>query len=84
MLNFAPKGNDFMFQDLTRREFLKTTSMAALAFAAMGLPIDNKVFAAGDLSVKTRYGTFNGFVDKQGVRTWLGIPFAQPPVGKLR
>ncbi len=50
--------------------------MAALAFAAMGLPIDNKVFAAGDLSVKTRYGTFNGFVDKQGVKTWLGIPFA--------
>ncbi len=83
MLDFAPKGSDFMFQDLTRREFLKTTSMAALAFAT-GLPFGNKVFAADDLSVKTRYGTFNGFVDKQGVRTWLGIPFAQPPVGKLR
>ena len=70
--------------NLTRREFIKTTSMAALALAATGLPIDNKVFAADDLSVKTRYGTFNGFVDKQGVKTWLGIPFAQPPVGKLR
>ena len=70
--------------NLTRREFLKTTSMAALAFAATGLPLGNKVFAADDLSVKTRYGTFNGFVDKQGVKTWLGIPFAQPPVGKLR
>ena len=70
--------------NLTRREFLKTTSMAALAFAAMGLPFGEKVFAADDLSVKTRYGTFNGFVDKQGVKTWLGIPFAQPPVGKLR
>ena len=65
-----------MFPNLTRREFLKTTSMAALAFAVTGLPIDNKIFAADDLSVKTRYGTFNGFVDKQGVKTWLGIPFA--------
>ncbi|MBR1804821.1 MAG: carboxylesterase family protein [Selenomonadaceae bacterium] len=70
--------------NLTRREFIKTTSMAALAFAATGIPLDNKVFAADNLSVKTRYGTFNGFVDKQGVKTWLGIPFAQPPVGKLR
>ena len=37
-----------------------------------------------NLSVKTRYGTFNGFVDEKGVKNWLGIPFAQPPVGKLR
>ena len=37
-----------------------------------------------NLSVKTRYGTFNGFVDERGVQTWLGIPFAQAPVRKLR
>ncbi|MBQ6297553.1 MAG: carboxylesterase family protein [Selenomonadaceae bacterium] len=36
------------------------------------------------LTFKTRYGTFNGFDDENGVKTWLGIPFAQPPVGKLR
>ena len=53
--------------------------MAALA---MAVPVN--VFAADNCTVKTRYGTFNGFVDKQGVKTWLGIPFAQPPVGKLR
>ena len=70
--------------DLTRRDFIKLTSAAALAFAATGLPLGNKVFAADNCSVKTRYGTFNGFVDKRGVKTWLGIPFAQPPVGKLR
>ena len=35
-------------------------------------------------AVKTRYGTFNGFVDENGIHTWLGIPYAQPPVGKLR
>ena len=34
--------------------------------------------------VKTRYGTFNGFVDESGVCTWLGVPYAQPPVEKLR
>ena len=70
--------------NLTRREFIKTTSMAALAFTAAGFPFGNEVSAAGDCTVKTRYGTFNGFVDKQGVKTWLGIPYAQPPVGKLR
>ena len=73
-----------MFPNMTRREFLKTTSMAALALAAAGLPLGNKVFAADNCTVKTRYGTYNGFVDKQGIRTWLGIPYAQPPVGKLR
>ncbi|MBR0290392.1 MAG: carboxylesterase family protein, partial [Selenomonadaceae bacterium] len=65
--------------DLTRRDFIKLTSAAALA---MSLPIN--AFAADNCSVKTKYGTFNGFVDKQGVKTWLGIPYAQPPVGKLR
>ena len=34
--------------------------------------------------MKTRYGTFNGFLDKNGVKTWLGIPYAQPPVKNLR
>ena len=59
--------------------------MAALALAATGLPIGNeKAFAASDCTVKTRYGTFNGFVDENGVKTWLGILYAKPPVGKLR
>ena len=73
-----------MKQNFTRREFIKAASMGVLAFSAASfLPIE-KVFAAGDVSAKTRYGTFNGFVDKNGVKTWLGIPFAEPPVGKLR
>ncbi len=37
-----------------------------------------------DCNVKTRYGTFSGFVDEKGVYNWLGIPYAKPPVGKLR
>ena len=58
--------------------------MSALAFSALGVLPSEKVFAAGDCTVKTRYGTFNGFLDKNGVKTWLGIPYAKPPVGKLR
>jgi len=65
--------------DLTRRDFIKLTSAAALTIS---MPIN--VFAADNCSVKTKYGTFSGFIDENGVKTWLGIPFAQPPVGKLR
>ena len=72
-----------MSQDLNRREFIKAAATGVFAVSTIGF-LPEKVFAADNLSVKTRYGTFNGFVDKQGVKTWLGIPFAQPPVGKLR
>ena len=65
---------------INRRDFIKTASMAALAVNFF----PEKIFAAENLSVKTRYGTFNGFLDKNGVKTWLGIPFAQPPVKNLR
>ena len=65
--------------DLTRRDFIKTAALAAMAIS---VPVE--VFAADNCTVKTRYGTFNGFVDENGVKTWLGIPYAQPPVGKLR
>ena len=65
--------------DLTRRDFIKLSSAAAVA---MAMPVE--VFAADNCTVKTRYGTFNGFDDEQGIKTWLGIPYDQPPVGKLR
>ena len=57
--------------------------MSFLAVNTLGILPEN-AFAADNCTVKTRYGTFNGFVDEKGVKTWLGIPFAQPPVGKLR
>ena len=73
--------------DLTRRNFIKTAAVgffAVNAFDVMGLFPEERVFSAENCTVKTRYGTFNGFVDEKGVKTWLGIPYAQPPVGKLR
>ncbi|MBO6209424.1 MAG: carboxylesterase/lipase family protein, partial [Schwartzia sp.] len=73
-----------MFRKMTRRKFLKTAALGFLAVNTIGLLPDGKVFAASDCTVKTRYGTFNGFLDQNGVKTWLGIPYAKPPVGKLR
>ena len=32
----------------------------------------------------TESGDLVGFIDDSGARAWLGIPFARPPVGKLR
>ena len=72
-------------QNMTRREFIKTVGTSALVFSAAGFLTPEKLFAAdSDLSVKTRYGTFRGFLDEKGVKTWLGIPYAKPPVKKLR
>ncbi|MBT2572779.1 carboxylesterase/lipase family protein [Bacillus sp. ISL-51] len=35
------------------------------------------------LTVKTRYGALKGTAE-HGVHSWKGVPYAQPPVGKLR
>ena len=71
---------------INRRNFIKGTVagiLAAGAFDVAGLFPEQKVIAAENLSVKTRYGTFNGFTDTKGVKTWLGIPYAKPPQIKL-
>ena len=83
LINVDLKDCEAMFQDLTRRDFIKGAAMSFLAVNTVGI-MPEKVFAADNCTVKTKYGTFNGFVDENGVKTWLGIPFAQPPVGKLR
>src|SRR6202012_1532867 len=41
-------------------------------------------FAQADLQVKTANGTLQGLRDSAGIRSFKGIPFAQPPVGNLR
>ena len=69
--------------NLNRREFIKGAAAGVLAVNTVGL-FPEKIFAADNLSVKTRYGIFNGFLDKNGVQTWLGIPYAQPPIKNLR
>lgn len=67
----------------SRRDFIKATAITAIAF---GLPDFSSLVQAAvkDCAVRTRTGIYNGFVDKHGVKTWLGIPYAKPPVGALR
>lgn len=65
---------------INRRNFIKNAALGILAVNFF----PETIFAAENLSVKTRYGTFNGFLDKNGVKTWLGIPYAKPPVKNLR
>jgi para-nitrobenzyl esterase len=36
-----------------------------------------------ELGIKTNYGNLEGF-EEGGIRKWLGVPFATPPIGKLR
>ncbi|HEY1086195.1 MAG TPA: carboxylesterase family protein, partial [Archangium sp.] len=33
---------------------------------------------------QTAQGTLVGFAEPQGTYAWLGVPYAQPPVGALR
>ncbi|KAK1760073.1 acetylcholinesterase [Echria macrotheca] len=44
------------------------------------------VVSAAGLTVKTTSGTYTGLINATApdVRQWLGIPFAQPPLGALR
>ena len=72
-----------MIEKISRRNFIKSSAAMTFALATMNFWTSD-VQAAKICTARTRYGTYNGFINKRGVQTWLGIPYAAPPVGNLR
>ena len=68
----------------SRRDFIKGSAAIAFGLATTNFFSGNVQAANKSCRVATRQGIYNGFVDKLGVRTWLGIPYAKPPVKNLR
>jgi para-nitrobenzyl esterase len=66
---------------LNRRSFLKVG--AALSAGALRLPRCFAVPSAVSPSVETTGGPVKGLID-DGVHSFLGVPYAAPPVGDLR
>lgn len=53
------------------------------AFLALWLAISANAQSSDSVIVKTESGLVRG-VEKNGVLSWKGVPFAAPPIGKLR
>lgn len=65
-----------MLLDYLRRLFVLSLSLPSLTAT---------LSSAGTLDIQLPTGTFHGTsVPGSNVEKWLGIPFAQPPVGRLR
>jgi para-nitrobenzyl esterase len=58
-------------------------AVLAIASAAVLSSCSEKKGEAVTLQVKTQYGVLEGF-EEDGVKKFLGVPFAQAPVGELR
>ena len=70
--------------------FLLAAAIALFFISCATLPPEpSEVFFSpaewqGDTLVGTRYGLIQGMEDRDGTITWLGIPYAAPPVGERR
>ena len=62
---------------------IRTFATLAIAGLAILTACTQKKGEAVTLQVKTQYGILEGF-EEDGVKKFLGVPFAQAPVGELR
>ena len=67
----------------TTRLFLMAV-LAAMVLSAGAARAEDVTAAGCPATVETAQGKFAGLMDKYSSCAWYGIPFAQPPVGKLR
>ena len=67
-----------------RETFMKNRILilVVMLLCACARPVSRHETSADTLAT-TMYGEVQGFV-ASGVKTWLGIPYAAPPVGELR
>jgi para-nitrobenzyl esterase len=64
------------------RFLLVLVAVAATMFGGIALARDG--YDPGEVAVETNYGKVMGYQGQENTLVWLGIPFAQPPVGELR
>jgi hypothetical protein len=71
---------------ITQHMFVRRPSIRALSMAAciFGAASYETVLAVPSLDVTLTSGIFRGVANSNGTDAWLGIPFAQPPIGPLR
>ena len=74
---------------LLTKAYLKSCTMFSFCFAIAILaivifPVVRSATTADSLTVRLTSGTFRGLPINNGTERWLGIPFAQPPIGSLR
>ncbi len=68
---------------MLRRLATPVVSAVALLFTAV-LPAAADAPVANPVAIKTPAGVLNGTADANGIVSFKGVPFAQPPVGPLR
>lgn len=66
---------------ISRRDFIKKAALTTFSLATINF---FDADAAEPCKIRLRQGIYDGFIDKHGVKTWLGIPYAQSPVKNLR
>ncbi|KIJ52456.1 hypothetical protein M422DRAFT_243242 [Sphaerobolus stellatus SS14] len=66
--------------------FILRLSFAAFSLLVLPLKVSaSTVSSSRALDIRTSIGTFRGFQNAtEGLEKWLGIPFAEPPIGTLR
>lgn len=71
---------------MKRRFVLSVLALSMLfpAFAQQKKQAFSAAGGKGDIQVKTANGNLEGKLEKSGVRSFKGIPFAAPPVGDFR